>query len=636
MSEPVSKPRDADPRTSTSLPTARRWRLSGEWILTILAVVSLFGALGSAELWGKREQRAAAEALDTIEKGHWVVAYIQGRPRLEKPPLPRWITAGLIVATGQIKEWVVRLPNVVSALGMIALTYWLGRGIGGRRLGLASGFILVSILFFAIEMRQAGNDGMLSLCATVALYAGWRRLHAQSPSSEQPQPGLGDRRWGLLMWIALGFGFLCKGPIILLLTILALAPYLAVTGRLKSDWGALVHPWGIAAFTAMALSWPLMVLLRIPEAWEIWYLEMAMKAGSAGVGNETKSREILATQWPLMTGPWVIPATAALALPFLKRGRSLGWGPGLWFPWMWAAVNLAMFCCWRVAKSNYFLPCLPAAAILAGAEWLKVAEEARDRKRLAAISLHGHWILFALLALTGPFIALWLAPEHLVPVCAIAVAMLAAVGGSVWAWRRRADVASLGALASGFVALIVIAYAAIVPKHNDERSHRELARALDRLLPPDETTVTFFHELDEGLWFYLRDRNLVPVPGSQPTYNDAYDMLAKHRGHQHDLTAADRKAIERQRLDETKRLLLDWVAGRGDPGAARDSEYLLIRDKELELFLRDKRFLKQFQELTTEVYRELKLSRSEVVVVRLRRPAAMAAVPAPGANSKRE
>ena len=63
---------------------ARRWW--PEMLLALLASFIFLAALGSLELWGKREQRAAAEALDTITNGHWLVAEIQGRPRLEKPP----------------------------------------------------------------------------------------------------------------------------------------------------------------------------------------------------------------------------------------------------------------------------------------------------------------------------------------------------------------------------------------------------------------------------------------------------------------------------------------------------------------------------------------------------------------------
>ncbi|MBV8077632.1 MAG: hypothetical protein JO284_14585, partial [Planctomycetaceae bacterium] len=88
---------------------ARRWarRRGPEVLLAVLAGVVFLGFLGALDLWGKREQRASAEALDTVENRHWLVAQIQGRPRLEKPPLPRWTIATLILLTGHRDEWVV-------------------------------------------------------------------------------------------------------------------------------------------------------------------------------------------------------------------------------------------------------------------------------------------------------------------------------------------------------------------------------------------------------------------------------------------------------------------------------------------------------------------------------------------------
>ena len=34
----------------------------------------------------------------------------------------------------------------------------------------------------------------------------------------------------------------------------------------------------------------------------------------------------------------------------------------------------------------------------------------------------------------------------------------------------------------------------------------------------------FFRELDEGLWFYLKDRTLAPVPGSPPRYSKSWEL----------------------------------------------------------------------------------------------------------------
>src|SRR5689334_6702117 len=88
------------------------WRLGWpEALLGLLAAVIFLGCLGSVDLWGKREQRATAEAIDTIERHHWLLAEIQGRPRLEKPPLPRWLIAASMLVTGRRDEWAIRLPS---------------------------------------------------------------------------------------------------------------------------------------------------------------------------------------------------------------------------------------------------------------------------------------------------------------------------------------------------------------------------------------------------------------------------------------------------------------------------------------------------------------------------------------------
>src|SRR5580704_1569868 len=105
-----------------------------EALVVLLALAAFLGCLGSVELWGKREQRASAEAIDTVDHNHWLVAQIQGRPRLEKPPLPRWSIAALMKVTGCRDERVVRLPGAIAGALSIALIYALGLRMGGREL----------------------------------------------------------------------------------------------------------------------------------------------------------------------------------------------------------------------------------------------------------------------------------------------------------------------------------------------------------------------------------------------------------------------------------------------------------------------------------------------------------------------
>ena len=175
----------------------RRW--APELILAAIAVVVFLGALGTMGLWGKREQRAVAESIDTVDNGHWLVAYIQGRKRLEKPPLPRWSAAALIKLTGRRDIWLLRLPAALSALGIVALVYGLGRRIGGREVGLVSGLALCSTFIFITEMRQAGNDGPLAFFTTLAIYAALatapRRIGRRSPRA----PGRSTRPGRLVL-----------------------------------------------------------------------------------------------------------------------------------------------------------------------------------------------------------------------------------------------------------------------------------------------------------------------------------------------------------------------------------------------------------------------------------------------------
>ncbi|MBV8314611.1 MAG: glycosyltransferase family 39 protein [Planctomycetaceae bacterium] len=591
---------------------ARRWarRRGPEVLLAVLAGVVFLGFLGALDLWGKREQRAAAEALDTVENRHWLVAQIQGRPRLEKPPLPRWTIATLILLTGHRDEWVVRLPGALSALGMVGLVYGLGCRLAGRSAGLASGLALTSMPFFVAEVRQAGNDGPLALFTALTLYSAWRRLHGAGAGAGPAAEGepAGARRWNLAFFGAMGLGFLTKGPIILALVALTLVPYLAVAGRLRRGLGLLADARGLLLFVALALSWPVPVLLADPNALRVWSLEISQKVGGADFLHH-RSHQILAADWFWMTAPWVVVATMAVLLPLLPRGRA--YRPAIWFPWWWAVGNLAMFCAWSVAKPNYYLPCLPGVALLVGIEWVRMSRAAREpltRWSLARPILQFHWVALFVAALVAPVAARQVAPHLLGWTAVFAAVVAVAVVASAWAWRRGADAGALMPLVAAWAVAILIGYGGIMPAANATHSHRNLATTMDRLLPPEARTVMFFHEIDEGLWFYLRDRALVPVPGSQPEYNDGLDLYSELRSGPPIRDPRRLRNVEQQiflkRQDSVRQTLLDWIA-RPD----RVSSYVLLRNRDYD------RFAPALAGLATPVFREQGLKRNGLVLL---------------------
>ncbi len=408
----------------------------------------------------------------------------------------------------------------------------------------------------------------------------------------------------------MGLGFLTKGPIILALVALTLGPYLAIAGRLRQGLGRLADGWGLFLFVALALSWPVPVVLNDPNALRVWYLEMGQKTGAAGVAHH-RHHEVLAADWLWMTAPWVVVATTAVLQPFRLGGRASR--PAIWFPWWWAVGNLMMFCLWSVAKPNYYLPCLPAVALLIGIEWVRLTRAAREPRTRAALArpiLQLHWVMLFVAALVAPVAARQVAPHLLVWTAIVSPAMAVAVVASAWAWRRGADAGALMPLVAAWSVGVLIGYGAIMPAANATHSHHGLATTLDRLLPPEVRTVMFFHEIDEGLWFYLRDRTLVPVPGSQPEYNDGLDLYDEFQGSQAERDSRRLRQFEHQILlkrQETERqTLLAWLA-RPD----RASSYVLLRNRDYD------RLAPILAGLATPLFREQGLKRQGLVLLRV-------------------
>jgi 4-amino-4-deoxy-L-arabinose transferase-like glycosyltransferase len=583
-----------------------------EVLLVVLVTAAFLGCLGSVELWGKREQRAAAEAIDTVEHNHWLVAEIQGRPRLEKPPLPRWSIAVLMKLIGRRDEWMVRLPGAVAGALTVALIYALGLRARDRELALAASFVLCSTAFFVGEMRQASNDTLLALFTTLALYAAWRTLEA---SGEPPR----SNHWGTVFYAALGLGFLTKGPIILLFVAVTLLPYLVIHRRLL--WGVrrLASPWGMLIFVVVALSWPVAVLLQDPRAAQVWALEISEKTGLSQI-LEHRRHPLLVGQWPGMLLPWTLIAALAVVLPFhvarRKRARhSLGMRDSapqraafLWFAWWWGVGNLAVFCLWSVPKPNYYVPCLPGMALLIGAAWIELARTGRGpasgrAATLARALLQTQWVLFFVAAIVAPIVVRSMLAPEVWPWClAISVAISVAVALSAQSWRRGATSIALAPLAAACVIGFLVAYGRIAPEENPERGHRALALKLGEIVPAGSRTVMFFNEIDEGLWFYARDFRFAPVPRSQPRYNTAFDLAHSYLTERHHSETLG--AVEARRLAREKQALFDWLERR-DPL----TRYLLIRGHLYDLFARD------LAGRVTPLIRETRVKRNDLILL---------------------
>lgn len=560
-----------------------------EALIGALACLVFLSCLGSVELWGKREQRLAAETLDTIDHGHWLIAQIQGRPRLEKPPLPRWTTAVLATVSGRLDEWIVRIPGALAALATVALTYSLGRRIGGRSVGLCAAMVLCATPLFITELRQAGNDGPLAFFTTLALLAAYRELEPNGPVEQ-------SRRWAILFHGALGLGFLCKGPMILAIVAATLIPPTWATGRFRRGLRLWADPRGLPLFLALALCWPVPAVWADPNALGVWMLEMGQKTGASAIVHRERSMFLL--KWPLMVLPWVVVGVSGALFPIRRDkpknpDRAFGW----WFAWSWAIATALMLGLWAVAKPNYYVPSLPGWSILVALAWVRLQRLARRGEsagaRRAIWVQWGVWLVLGVSALAIP--GRWLAstPETWIAMggSAAALATAAVVGSRLGRRGAGASASMLPALVA--TALVVpLCYGVAAPEENKSRGHRTIAQQIDRAIPPEVKTVAFFHEIDEGLWVHLRGRKLVPVPGSHPRYNDAVDLRRLRDGG--------------GLVPRSKKALADWLEHDARPG-----DFLLMREKVRALLA------EELEPAATVVLRDSAAKRNGLVLLRI-------------------
>jgi 4-amino-4-deoxy-L-arabinose transferase-like glycosyltransferase len=228
--------------------------------LLLLAVLQFCVLLEEKPLTNTFEGRVALTSREMLQRGDWMVPHLAGKPRLQKPPLPYWTTAGLWSLARREQLWLLRLPVAVMGAAGILLMIDLGSMTLGRLGGLICGVIWISSYYIVDEYRKAMADPYLAFFTLLCV---WAWIAADRTKSRGH--GCWRRRLLILVaYLALGLGALAKGQMILVHAAMALAPYhLILRRRVRGGW---THLLGIALMLAIALPWPIYIYRHVPDA----------------------------------------------------------------------------------------------------------------------------------------------------------------------------------------------------------------------------------------------------------------------------------------------------------------------------------------------------------------------------------
>jgi 4-amino-4-deoxy-L-arabinose transferase-like glycosyltransferase len=433
------------------------WRWFEPLAIVMLALALNLAGNSRTSLWDRDEPRYAVCVREMRARGDWIFPTFNGEPRYHKPILIYWLM-GIGTAVWGDNPFGVRMVSSLAGAGIVLGVWVLGRRMLGPRGARLAALVMATAPLAVAESKLATTDSTLAFLLLGCQACLWEL-------GKRPSRAAAAAFWGLL-----GLATLTKGPV---------GPALiAVSSVLAWWWG-----WPLATWKRLHWRWGLMgfALLTAP-----WFIAVTIASGGDflrfAVGKQVVNRLSSDLEahggfpgyYPLVSTlafyPWSALVPAALVGAWLRRRSS----PNFGFLLGWAIGPLVLLECFRTKLIHYYLPALPACALLVAWLVLSVSAEGVNIRRrplgrfgmalLVAIGLGGVAVLFAAALVVRGGV---LAPMLLVAIILAAGTLL----GLSW-FQQGATERAAYALA-GTWALVLLAFCGwLLPRAEPYRTSR--------------------------------------------------------------------------------------------------------------------------------------------------------------------
>ncbi len=281
-------------------PALSRSRRAGFAVLAfLLGLCALLPQLGAAPLGDPSEARYAEAAREMYESGDWLTPRVNGLIHFTKPPLTYWLGAASFKLLGGPSEFAVRLPVALAGAGLCALSALIAMELLGAA-GFWAALFLSGSPAFLIMGRLFLTDMFLALAVVIFYGPLLRAAHRNTPLD------FGGRLW---IMGAAAAGFLAKGPVFFLWTLLPLAIFAWAAPRCRPLVRA-ASGWPFVLGLVLTLPWFLACMAIHQGLWKYFLFNQSVKA--------LVSSKEFHPGTPLV---FYLPSLLLIALPFL---------PALW------------------------------------------------------------------------------------------------------------------------------------------------------------------------------------------------------------------------------------------------------------------------------------------------------------------
>jgi len=437
-------------------------------------------------LFETTDARYAEIAREMLASGNFMEPYYNGIKHFHKPPFTYWINALGLYIFG-INGFGARFFGAVAAVLILIFTRKTAFVLtDNKETADASLLVLASSILFLVVSRVVSTDIYLVLFTVLSLYFLFRQIYVRKSMSN-----------ALLFGLFVGLGFLNKGPVIFLFTIL---PFVTAKFFDRAHRKVFTFTEGFAAiavFTAVSLPWYLYVV-SINDG----LLEYFLKVQTVDrVVTDKFSRSKPFYFFPVIFVGTFIPWFIYFFRNWkytdrLKTGKAI---------YLYVLMPFIVFQISTSKLGTYILPFFPVAAIVAAVN-LK-------SDRLKNISV-GLYVLLGSAALLAPFFVDYMRPYLYIT---IPFALLY-LGAAFYIFRKRIHIRKFLMSFTVMILLFSTVVYCIIPLVGPYvKGYRILADDIKQYDPDAKYNVLIFRTFVPVLSFYLNDIQAIAFSKTRET-----------------------------------------------------------------------------------------------------------------------
>jgi 4-amino-4-deoxy-L-arabinose transferase-like glycosyltransferase len=349
------------------------------WFLLLLITCTLqLPGTSQLPLMDRDEPRFAGATLEMMDRQTWIVPYFNDSYRFDKPPLTYWWMRLHYQLFG-ISELSARLHSIIATWLISLILFNLAQRLFDRRTAWLSAMVWLTSLQVLIHGRLCVADMPMILGITLAMRA-LLPLLGLLPSS--------TNRHHTLLYGALAFGFLAKGPIALLVPGLSLLLF-RWWSKQPLPWSILRPIQGLLLTFSIVAAWGIPALIATQgQFWNVGIGEHVVRRGAEMLNGRPFIPGYYLISFFFSFFPWsgfIIPIIRSLKRPLSNVTL---------FLLAWFTAPIILFSFYATQLPHYILPAFPAAALITG----MTLSQSSIRSALLPKPLLALALLFTLLA----------------------------------------------------------------------------------------------------------------------------------------------------------------------------------------------------------------------------------------------